>query len=230
MSKVTAIILAGGIGSRMNSDITKQNIVLLGKTIFERTLEAFCASSLVSDVVVVARREEVDFLKEKAESVSSKKIAVVVGGKTRAQSARNGFLHACDYTDYVAIHDCARCLVTPKMIDSVISAAFECGAATATCSVTDTVKMVSDDGTIASTIPRDKVYRAQTPQVFDTKLYKSALDEAGEQLDSYTDDNMLVENIGAKIKCVDLGMTNMKITTFDDISLAEFILKQRGDQ
>ena len=228
MKNVTAIILAGGIGSRMNSDITKQNIVLLGKTIFERTLLAFCNSALVSKIVVVARADEAESLKLQAEEISSKEVSVVVGGATRARSALNGFLHACETADYVAIHDCARCLITPQMIDSVISAAFENGAATAACSVTDTVKIV-DDGSVISTIPRDKVYRAQTPQVFDTKLYKSALNNAGEQLDIYTDDNMLIENIGGKIRCVDLGMYNIKITTADDIPFAEFILNQRGE-
>ena len=229
MSKVTAIILAGGIGSRMNSNVTKQNIVLLGKTIFERTLEAFCASSLVSDIVVVARVDEIESLSEKANKIGTKRVKVVVGGETRAQSAKNGFLHACDDADYVAIHDSARCLITPQMIDSVISEAIKHGAATAACAVTDTVKVVGDDGIIMSTIPRNNVFRAQTPQIFDTKLYKSALNAAGDQLDQYTDDNMLIENVGGQIKCVDLGMVNMKITTAEDIPLAEFILRQRGE-
>ena len=229
MKKVTAIILAGGIGSRMKSDITKQNISLLGKTVFERTLDAFCHSALVSNIVVVARAEEVDDLRSKADKGGAKDVSVIIGGETRAQSAKNGFLYACETADYVAIHDCARCLITPRMIDSVIEAAFEGGAATAACSVTDTVKVVGNDGIITSTIPRESVYRAQTPQVFDTKLYKSAINSAKNQLDLYTDDNMLVENIGGKIKCVDLGIYNIKITTADDIPLAEFILSQRGE-
>ena len=200
MNNVTAIILAGGIGSRMKSNITKQNIRLLGKTVFQRTLEAFCSASSVTDIIVVARKEEFKALDCYARSIETKKITVVEGGKTRAHSAKNGFLAINENTDFVAIHDCARCLITPQMIDLVINAAMKHGAATAACGVTDTVKLLDESGVIASTLPREKVYRAQTPQVFSSGLYRTALENAGENFDSVTDDNMLVEAIGGRIE------------------------------
>ena len=229
MKNVTAIILAGGVGSRMNSDITKQNIVLLGKTVLERTLDAFCRSSLVTDLILVARQEELADIISIISGIDTKRISLVSGGNTRAQSAKNGFMAIGEKTDFVAIHDCARCLITPDMIDSVIKVAFEKGAATAACKVTDTVKLVDDNRRIISTIPREKVYRAQTPQVFSKDLYQKALLNAADKLDLATDDNMLVEEIGGRIECVDLGAYNIKITVAEDIPFAEFILKQRGE-
>ena len=225
---VTAIILAGGLGSRMKSSETKQNIVILGETVLERTLKAFAASSMVNDIIVVARDEETDTVSTVIESLSICNACVVVGGETRANSAKNGFSAVKYSNGFVAIHDCARCLVTPEMIDKVILSAFENGAATAVCAVTDTVKLVDSDGMIKTTLPREKIYRAQTPQVFSTEIYKRALESIGDKISEVTDDNMLVESIGVKIACVDLGQENIKITTREDLDIAEFILQRRG--
>lgn len=229
MKNVSAIILAAGIGSRMKSDITKQNISLLGKTVLQRTLEAFCASELVTDIVLVVRNEEIDCITAAVSDITSKPIRLVSGGKSRAESAKNGFLSIAPNTDFVAIHDCARCLITPNMIDAVISVAFDTGAATAACSVSDTVKTVDEKGLIISTIPRETVYRAQTPQVFNVDLYRRALLAYEGKTENVTDDNMLVEAIGADIRCVDLGPYNIKITSPEDIAFSEFILRQRGE-
>lgn len=229
MNNVTAIILAGGIGSRMNTDKTKQNIVISGKTILQRSLDAFCLSHLVSDIVIVARSNEIDDIKQLVSAYNSKQITVVEGGHTRAHSAANGFSAIGYDSNFVAIHDSARCLITPDMIDTVIQEAFKCGAATAVCAVTDTVKIVNNEGFICDTLPRDNVYRAQTPQVFSVSIYRKALYNSLSELDRITDDNMLVEKIGEKISCVNLGWSNIKITTSEDIGLAEFILSQRGE-
>ena len=227
--KTSAVILAGGSGNRMMSDKTKQFMDILGMTVLERTVLAFEKSSLVDEIIVVVKEDE----KQLAESLLplgkySKPLKLCVGGECRALSAKNGFdAVACD-CDFVAIHDAARCLVTPEMIDKVVEKAHKSGAATAVCGVTDTVKIVGENGKITSTVPRNTVYRAQTPQVFAKDLYARALLECKDFF-SVTDDNMLVENISADIYAVDLGQANIKITTPEDLEIARNILIKRGE-
>lgn len=227
--KTSAIILAAGVGTRMNSGKTKQLIDICGMTVLERTLRAFALSELTDEIVIVARDEEVDEIRSIISSHNySKAVKVVVGGSCRAESAQNGFRAIDKTSEFVAIHDAARCLITAEMIDKVVEKAHKCGAATAVCGVSDTVKAVDNTGKITATLPRDNVFRAQTPQAFKASLYKEALDKAGD-LSAVTDDNMLIEGIGTEIYAVDLGPTNIKITTPFDLTLAKSILTERGD-
>ena len=224
-----AIILAGGTGSRMQSDKTKQFIDILGKTVLERTVLAFDKCELINEIVVVVREgEESDAITLINKLNISKSFKTVIGGACRAESAKNGFLAISQDTDFVAVHDAARCLITPEMIDKVVKMAYKTSAATAVCSVSDTVKQVDKDGKIVATIPRENVFRAQTPQVFSKDVYKRALIRC-EDLSAITDDNMLLENIGADIYAVDLGYNNIKITTQEDLRLAKNILTERGE-
>ena len=224
-----AIILAGGTGSRMQSDKTKQFIDILGKTVLERTVLAFDKCELINEIVVVVREgEESDAITLINKLNISKSFKTVIGGACRAESAKNGFLAISQDTDFVAVHDAARCLITPEMIDKVVKMAYKTSAATAVCSVSDTVKQVDKDGKIVATIPRETVFRAQTPQVFSKDVYNRALIRC-EDLSAITDDNMLVENIGADIYAVDLGYNNIKITTQEDLRLAKNILTERGE-
>ena len=224
-----AIILAGGTGSRMQSDKTKQFIDILGKTVLERTVLAFDKCELINEIVVVVREgEESDAITLINKLNISKSFKTVIGGACRAESAKNGFLAISQDTDFVAVHDAARCLITPEMIDKVVKMAYKTSAATAVCSVSDTVKQVDKDGKIVATIPRETVFRAQTPQVFSKDVYNRALIRC-EDLSAITDDNMLLENIGADIYAVDLGYNNIKITTQEDLRLAKNILTERGE-
>ncbi len=227
--KTSAVILAGGVGSRMDSNKTKQFIEILGKTILERTITAFDKSDMIDEIVVVVRSDEIKATMAILDAIDySKPLMLVRGGACRAESAKNGFTACSDDSDFVAIHDAARCLITAQMIDKVVKNAHIYGAASAVCGVYDTVKTVDESGKIIATIPRHSVYRAQTPQVFGKQLYRQALDNCAD-LSEITDDNMLVENIGAAIYAVDLGATNIKITTRDDLTLARNILVERGE-
>jgi len=221
---VTAIILSAGSGSRMNLDITKQRITLLGESILHRTVRIFAACPEIDSIIVACREDEIDWAREELHNID-KTVSIIKGGKTRAESSFNAFLAIAPDCDYIAIHDGARCLVTEQNISDVVRSAYIYGAATAGTKTTDTVKICADD-VVVSTIPRDDVFLAHTPQVFSCDLYKKAINSL--QTDkSYTDDNMLVEGIGGKIYTVDTGKYNIKITTADDLALAEYIIEGR---
>lgn len=221
---VTAIILAAGCGSRMGMDKTKQSIKLFGKSVLWHTVNAFSLCTEVDAIVVVCREDECTWAKSELSGFD--KLAVITpGGDTRAESARMGFVAIPEATDYVAIHDAARCLITPKDIENVINSAYISGAATAATAVTDTLK-ATDSGVITSTLSRVGVYSAQTPQVFAREIYRNALDASACD-PSVTDDNMLVERLGVNISVVDTGKRNIKITTREDLDYAEYIISGR---
>lgn len=227
--RTSAIILAGGTGSRMESDKHKQFIKIFDKTILERTVSAFEKSAKIDEIVVVVREDEFESITSLlAKNTPCKPVSFAIGGACRAESAKNGFFTCVDRCDFVAIHDAARCLITPEMVDKVVEKAHKCGAATAVCAVSDTLKSVDENGVIKATIPRENVFRAQTPQVFSKAIYKRALDNCRD-VSIITDDNMMVEAIGEKISAVDLGVNNIKITTCDDLTLAKGILAERGE-
>ena len=229
--KTAAVILAAGLGSRMKDTEgrTKQLLTLDGKPLFMHAVLAFHASSYVDELVLVLRKEEFREVRRILRAYKLKKpLRLVVGGDTRQASARHGLDAISDRMEYVAIHDAARCLITEEMIAKVISAAYASRAASAGTPVTDTVKQVNKDGFVEKTIDRTFLYRAQTPQVFETKLYRAATYFALENKQSVTDDNMLVELVGQTVKMVDCGSENIKVTTSEDLTLARIILRARS--
>ena len=223
--RVCAVVLAAGSGKRMQSDLTKQRMTVLGKTVLRRTLEAFERSEAVCGIVVVSRADELEFAAAEAAGIS-KLISVVEGGACRAESAARGFYAIPEGYDFVAVHDAARCLILPYDIDRVVSYAYKFGAATAAAAVTDTVKKCDAEGDILCTVDRSGLYTVSTPQVFSTALYQKALD-AVDISESITDDNMLMENIGVSVRAVELSSVNLKITRPDDVALAEYIVSRR---
>ena len=220
--KTVAIILAAGIGSRMKSDTTKQKMQICGKSVLLRTALAFENTKSVDGIVVVCRKEELDFAK--AELFGLKKVMdFVPGGETRRDSASAGF-SASRGADFVAIHGAARCMITPEAIDSVVTAAHKHGAASAVGAVNDTVKLVNADGIIEKTVPRESLRFAETPQVFSYRIYEKAL--GANAKNRVTDDNMMAEMIGAEIKAVEIDCYNFKITTHADIEYAQFLVEK----
>ena len=230
--KTSAIILCAGSSTRFsNGEESKQLAEVSGIPVIVRTITAFENAETISEIVLVTKKDETEDYKKLVCANGFKKVScIVVGGSTRQSSAFRGFLHISDKANLVAIHDGARCLVTPEMIDKVVRAADEHKAATAATKVTDTVKIADKNGFISKTIDRDFVWNVQTPQVFETKLYKVCAYNAKENNFFATDDCMLVENAGFKVKLVDTGKDNLKITVKDDIALAEHILKSRGEE
>ncbi len=223
---VAAVILAAGSGTRMNISTTKQQLLIAGKTVLRRSLEAFQACPEITSITVVVRDGEQDFAAEQIFGLD-KVNNIVIGGKTRAESARIGFYAIPKNSEYVAIHDAARCLVTPMAISSVIADAVQYGAATASTPSTDTVKIVDGEGFVSDTPERNRVMLAATPQIFKTDMYAKALDLTDSTDVGITDDNMLVERAGYKVFCTDTGKENIKITHSGDVEYAEFILRSR---
>ncbi len=220
---VAAVIVAAGSSTRMG--IPKQFIPLNGRPLIAYTLVAFEQCTAIGEIVVVAREEDHTRLREIADTYGITKLAaVVVGGSTRQDSVRNG-VSRCTAADYVAIHDGARPLVTPAIIERVAQAAVQYGAATAAVHTKDTVKIADENGMVIETPDRTTLWNVQTPQIFDKTLYERAWQHATEQGLDATDDCQLIEAIGHPVKLIEGCYTNVKVTTPEDVPFAEELLK-----
>ncbi len=224
----SAIIAAGGSSTRFDGTLTKQMTSVCGIPVIVHTLLAFETSECIHEIIVAAKRSEIEFYRELCNNYNITKLsAVVTGGDSRQESVLNGFDAISSKSKYVAISDGVRCLVTPEQINSVCRAAYKYGAATAAHRSTDTVKISDKKGFIDSTADRKSVWLAQTPQVFKTKLYRAAAYTAMKDGYEVTDDNMLVEYVRHQIKLVECGSTNIKITTQEDMAIAKGVLEER---
>lgn len=227
----SAMILAAGAGQRFsNVSGAKQNRELCGIPVIVRTLTAFEECSLIDEIVLVCREEDLPVYETFTEKYGFKKIAkVIAGGKERMDSALAGVDSVSDKSKFIAVHDGARCLVTPEQIEKVLRAAYEKGAAAAGHPSIDTVKYSEDGIHIGETVDRSKVWLIGTPQVFMANMYRAAIYMTKKDGASVTDDCMMAERLGFKIKLVDIGCENIKITNPEDIYIAEGILKKREE-
>lgn len=224
----TAIIAAGGYSARFDSALTKQMTPICGVPMIVHTLLAFQNCDCIHEIVVCARKSEIDCYEGFRNAYGITKLtAVVEGGNTRQESVLNGLGAVHDKSKYVAIADGARCLVTPEQITSVCRSAYKYGAATAAHRSTDTVKIADKKGFIDSTADRETVWLAQTPQVFKTKLYRAAAYTALKKDYEVTDDNMLVEYVKHPVRLVECGANNIKVTTVDDMTVASAVIEER---
>ncbi len=221
-----AVILAAGSGTRMKSDKSKLLLDINGKTVIERTVETFSKISAVDEIIVVIRENDFeDFEKH----LSKYELSYCFGGATRQESVMNA-VETIDECDLIIIHDGARPLVTENEITDTINKAKETGAAAVGVTPKDTIKIVDEKLQIVGTPDRSNLISIRTPQVFDFSQYCKAVDLAKKQGKDFTDDCRLVENLGKKVNVVIGEYTNIKITTPEDIPMAESILKMRGEQ
>lgn len=226
--KTAAIILAGGNGSRMGGSRPKQLRKINGIPIIIRSLQAFQLCPDVDSIIIVSRREDIETIYDLCEKYGIGKLQKIVpGGDTRLHSAAAGFEADGACSEMLAIHDAARCLITPEQISLVINKAIEYGAAIAACSERDTVKQVDGRGAVVSTISRGSIFHAQTPQIFKRELYGVALHKALKDDAEITDDAQMAERCGERVMVVDCGQENIKITYESDIAVAESILARR---
>ena len=189
------------------------------------TMQAFQACGSVSEIVIVAREADIPAIKAEAEAAGITKLtACTVGGATRQESVINGVKQISKEAELVAVHDGARPLVKPEHIEKVIKDASVFGGATLGVPVKDTIKTVND-GLISDTPPRKFLYITQTPQIFKRQLYFEGIDFALEHGLDFTDDCQLAEAVGAKVAMTESSYRNIKITTPEDIAVAEILLK-----
>ena len=219
--QVTAIIAAGGRGTRLGADIPKQLLVLGGRPMLRHSLDIFLAHPAVTDVVVAVPDEWLG--DPPACLVGLDRVRLVAGGRRRQDSVANACAVMADRTDVVVIHDAARPLVTPDLISRTIDAAAAHGAAIAAVRATDTVKRTSPDGVIRETLRREEIFLAQTPQAFRLSVLRAALAVASDDVDA-TDEAALAEQAGHPVRVVEGDARNMKVTSRGDLDVAEQLL------
>ena len=230
----TAIIAAAGTGARMASDRPKQFLLLAGTPIIFHTLKPFEQCDSIHEVIVVLpAQESAAFLSLAAKQGLRKLSRVVPGGATRADSVKRGLMAIRSASaGIVAVHDGVRPFVTPEEIAGTVAAAESDGAAILVAPVTDTIKQVSDDDggdgarSIVKTLDRQELRRALTPQCFRYELLRKAYDHAEVNDPSLTDESSLVERIGARVTVIEGSSRNIKITTPQDLLIAEAFLKE----
>lgn len=227
--RVSAVIVAAGSGTRMGG-ISKPEIRLDGITLFERVLHAFTAS-LVQEIVVVCGENRARLEALAAACPCDKPVRFCTGGKTRAESVFLGVSAADVNSSLLCVHDCARPFVTPELIDQIIRAAAENGAASACAPVTDTIKYVDSEHHILYTPKRQYLLAMQTPQAFPRKTYLAAYAHGLQTQATFTDESALLEAAGHSVAHVPASSRNIKLTTREDLLLARAILAmQKADE
>lgn len=227
MERITAILLAAGSGKRMNSTVHKQYMMLAEKPVLYYALKAFDESP-VTDIVLVTGTDEIAYCeREIVDKYKIRKVrAVVEGGRERYHSVYEG-LKAAAGSDYVLIHDAARPLVTEDIIVRSIETAKACGACVVGMPVKDTIKVVGIDGFAKETPERKKLWQVQTPQSFSYPLIVDAYEKViALEDDAVTDDAMVLERMtGQQVRVIEGSYRNIKITTPEDLLVAEAYLK-----
>ncbi len=226
---VTAIIAAAGQGLRMESSTRKQYLFLEKVPVLARSLNLFLQNSRVGEVIAVipaGERSEVQNLLQPYCPIE--RIRLVDGGSTRLESVGKGLREIPEKAALVCIHDAARPLASGGLLEALLGAAEEWGAAVPVLPLADTIKEVDRTGLILSTPEREALRLVQTPQVFQKDIITAAYIQAGEQALQATDDASLVEAMGKPVKTVPGERENLKITSPRDLDLASLIIKESG--
>ena len=229
--RIGAVILAGGRGSRMHSAIQKQYMLLNGRPLISYALEAFEQSCADELVLVTGAGEESYVREEILPALGLTKLrAVVTGGKERYHSVYEG-LKALQNCDYVLIHDGARPFIDHGIIERGLMAAAQTGASVTGMPSKDTVKIADEDGNVSETPDRSSVWIVQTPQIFQYPLIYGAYTSIRQkEMTGITDDAMVAEHeTGVKIRFSEGSYRNIKITTPEDLVVAEAFLKENRE-
>lgn len=223
---VSVIFPAAGQGKRMQAGINKVLLTLGGEPILTRTLKTFSAVEEVGELIVVVAADEVTAVERQLQKVAGlKPFQVVAGGSERQYSIYNGLQRVADTADVVLVHDAARPLVTTKTIQAVIDGARAKGGAIAAVPAKNTIKVVDKAGLVESTPPRSTLWEVQTPQGFRKDILLKANEQALQDNFLGTDDASLVERIGAPVAVVKSDYRNIKVTTPEDLLIAEAFLQ-----
>lgn len=223
------LIPAAGTGKRMGSNRNKLLLEVRSQTIIAWTLKAAAAASSIEWIGIISQPTDwPDFKAILADLQLTKPVELIIGGSTRQESVYNGLQALPAAAEQVLIHDGARCLVTPDLLDSCAQAIRQCPGLIAAVPVKDTIKVVDENDIIQSTPDRQRLWAAQTPQGFNVKLLKQCHAEGLRQSWEVTDDAALFEMCGIQVRIVPGEETNLKVTTPQDLAIAEFILSTRN--
>ena len=231
--KVAAIVAAAGAGLRMGKGAggagRKQYLELEGIPVLARSLNLFLGYPAMEQVIAVIPAGEAETVRELLRPhCNLVKVLFVVGGAERQDSVRKGLELVDESIDLVCVHDAARPLASPALLESLLQAASKEGAAVPVIALSDTVKEIDSNGYVAATPPRGKLRLVQTPQVFRRELISRAYGNAAERGVTATDDSALVEELGQAVVTVEGEMSNLKLTTPRDLALAAMMLKEAG--
>jgi 2-C-methyl-D-erythritol 4-phosphate cytidylyltransferase len=230
MSRFAVIIPAAGKSSRFGGMEKKPFVALGGRPVWQRAAEAFWTREDVSKVYLVVAPDDLDHFRTRfGHLLAFNNVELVEGGAERFESVASALAKVPEGVPFVAVHDAVRPLVTPAIVDAVFGAAEECGAAMPALPVADTLKQV-DPATnrITGTVPRAGLWQAQTPQVFRRDWLAEAYAKRASMADPITDDAQLMEAAGRAVVVVPGSMANFKITTKEDLELAEAVLTARA--
>lgn len=215
--KVTGIILVAGNSVRYGQNRNKNFEKVKDKYIFQYSLEKFIANQYIDDVIIALKEKEKEFIKNAISMMDlNKKVSLVIGGDTRKKSVYN-CLNETD-ADIVIIHDGARPLVQTNNINKCIESMKEYKGVSIAVKSKDTIKITDNEGIVTQTTPRKNTWIVQTPQCFDRNTLKLAHEKC-ENEDSITDDCMLLENEGIKIKLLEGTYSNIKLTNIEDLEI-----------
>jgi 2-C-methyl-D-erythritol 4-phosphate cytidylyltransferase/2-C-methyl-D-erythritol 2,4-cyclodiphosphate synthase len=228
--RVSAIIAAGGRGTRLSADRPKQFLEIAGSSLLELSVSAMASSGLVDEIVVAVPADHLEAVRAQFER-ADKPVVVVAGGRRRQDSVANALARIPQESDIVLVHDAARPFVSHDVIGRTIDAAAQYGAAIAAMPVRDTVKqagaaLVDGSRVIHASLRRDEIFLAQTPQAFRRSLLQEAFDRGGD-LD-VTDEAMLAERAGFPVHLVPGDPENIKVTVPDDLERARERTRSAG--
>jgi 2-C-methyl-D-erythritol 4-phosphate cytidylyltransferase len=225
--KSAAVIVSAGKGHRLAGEKKKQFLLLAGKPVLCHTLDKFETCPLIDSIQLVVGQEDMDYtLRAIVEAYGYRKVSQIVpGGKLRQESVKNGVDALSRDVDIVVVHDGVRPFVTQGMIEESIQAARRFKAAVVAVPVKETIKVVGPDRTVLKTLDRESLWKIQTPQTFQVEVIKEAFRRAAEDGFIGTDDASLVERIGINVYILSGSYNNIKITTPEDLILANLILQ-----
>jgi 2-C-methyl-D-erythritol 4-phosphate cytidylyltransferase len=228
MAKFSVILPAAGQSSRYEDKEKKPFATLDGRAVWLRSAELFVTrNDVIQCLIVVAREDQEMFRRRYGANLAFMNVQIVDGGKERFESVANALQKVKEEADFIAVHDAVRPCLTNELVDAVFAEAESKGAALLGVPITDTIKRVTRIHQVESTVPRDHLWLAQTPQVFRKDWLVQAYAQRGKLGQGITDDTQLVEANGHPVFMVTGATNNIKITTKADLALAEAILKAR---
>lgn len=227
---VSAVIAAGGRGTRMEAEINKIFLEVCGLPVLAHTLLAFEQCAAVDELIIAAAEEDMLGCRDITEEFGISKVKTITkGGTSRTQSVANGIAETNPEAELILIHDAARPLIRPEDILRVIDAAREHGASALAVRAKNTIKRADADGLVLETLNRDALWEMQTPQAFRAAVIRDIYQQAATKGASATDDCALAEQAGIPVRLTEGDYSNIKLTTPEDLLLAEALFAARED-